>query len=97
MAGIPDQAVLGEVEAQVQREAKFDDAEVGSEVGRPGAKNADQLVSHLPGELRKLLVRERVQVGRAGDAGQDLGHQRISITGGGPSTIPIDNHIKKVS
>ena len=57
MAGVPDQAVLGEVEGQVQGQAELDHAEVAGEVGRPPAHDAYQLGSHLVGELIELRRR----------------------------------------
>ena len=67
VAGVPDQAVLGEVEGQVQRQAELDDAEVAGEVGRAAADDADQLGAHLRGELLELGVRQALQVGRRFD------------------------------
>ena len=52
MAGVPDQAVLGEIESQVQGEAQLDDAEVAGEVGGADAQDADQLVADFLSELR---------------------------------------------
>ena len=51
---------LREVERQMQCQAQLDDAEIDGEVGRADAKDADQLVADFLGELRQLLVRERV-------------------------------------
>ncbi len=64
VAGVPDQAVLAEVERHVQRQAKLDDAEVAGEVGRAAADDADQLVAHLARELLEFLLGQRLQVGR---------------------------------
>ena len=64
MAGVPDQAVLGEVEGQVQGQAELDDAQVAGEVSRAAADHADQLGAHLGGELLELGFRQRLQVGR---------------------------------
>ncbi len=41
MAGVPDQAVLSEVEGQVQGQAELDHAEVAGEVRRPPSHDAD--------------------------------------------------------
>ena len=59
VAGVPDQAVLGEVERQVQGQAELDDAEVAGEVRRAAADDADQLGAHLGGELLELGLRQR--------------------------------------
>ena len=63
VAGVPDQPIALEVEGEVQRQAKLDDAEVGGEVGRPDAEHANEFVAHLLGKLLELLVGERMQIG----------------------------------
>ena len=70
VAGVPDQAVLGEVERQVQGQAELDDAEVAGEVRRAAADDADELVAHLPGELLEVRLGERLEVGGRPDPGQ---------------------------
>ena len=77
MAGVPDEAVLGEVERQVQGQAQLDDAEVAGEVGRADAEDADQLVAHLLGELREFLVGELLQVRGRGDLRQEFAHEDV--------------------
>ena len=67
VAGVPDEAVLGEVEGQVQGEAEFDDAEVTGEVGGPRGHDPDEFVADLLRERLQLLVRELVQVRRGLD------------------------------
>ena len=61
--GVPDQPVARKIETQVQRQAQLDDAKVRGEVGRPDAEHAHQFVAHLLGQLVKLGVRERVEIG----------------------------------
>ena len=74
MAGVPDQAVLAEIEGQVQGQAQFDDAEVAGEMGRPNAQHAHQFVAHLLGELRQFRVAQSLQILRRRDLRQQSGH-----------------------
>ena len=72
VAGVPDQAVFGEVERLVQGDRQFDHAEVRREVGGPVGDDAAQPLPDLGGEPLQLGVREPVEVPRVGDAGQEL-------------------------
>ena len=47
VAGVPDEAVLGEIERQVQGQAQLDDAKVAGEVRRPDAEHAHQFIAHF--------------------------------------------------
>jgi hypothetical protein len=51
VAGVPNEAILAEVEFEMERQAQFDDAKVRREVSRPEAEHAYQLVAHLVAEL----------------------------------------------
>ena len=62
VAGVPDQAVLAEIEGQVQGEAQFDDAEIAGEVGRPNAQHTDQLVAHFLSQLYQLVIVQPVEI-----------------------------------
>ena len=63
VAGIPDDAVVAEVVAQVQREAEFDDAEVAREMGRADTEHPHEFVAHFLRQLRQFLIREGMQIG----------------------------------
>ena len=43
VARVPDQAVPGEIKAQMKRQAKLDDAQIAGEVSRPPADDIDEL------------------------------------------------------
>ena len=62
VAGVPDEAVLAEIEGQVQGQAQLDDAQVAGEVSGANAQHAHQLVAHLLGQLDQLLIAERLQI-----------------------------------
>ena len=70
MPGIPDEAVLAEIERQVQGQAKFDDAEIAGKVSGPNAEDAHQFVAHLLRQVGKLLLRQLVQIRRRLDLRQ---------------------------
>jgi hypothetical protein len=54
--GVPDQAIAFEIERQMQRQAKFNNAEIAGKMGRPQAEHADQLIAHFLGKLLQLLI-----------------------------------------
>ncbi len=60
MSGIPDQAVLGKVERQMEGQAELDHAKVTREVGGASADDADQLLAHLRRQPLEVLLGERV-------------------------------------
>src|SRR5262249_18850301 len=81
VAGVPDEAVAGEVKRQVQGQAQLDDAQVAGEVGRADAEDPDQLVPHLLGELGELVVAEFMQIRGRLDRRQDCAHALSSFAG----------------
>ena len=79
VARVPHQAVLREIEGQVQGQAELDDTEIAGEVSRPATDHAEQLGSHLGGELIELFLRQLLEIGRRPDPCQQrvrIHHQR---------------------
>jgi hypothetical protein len=74
VAGVPDEAVAGEVEGQVQGQAEFHDAEVAGEVGRTDAQHTHQFVTHFLGQLSQLLITQPLQISGASDTRQESAH-----------------------
>ena len=74
MAGVPDEAVAGEVEGQVQGQAELDHAEVRGEVSRADAEDADEFVAHFLGELGEFRFGELVEILRALNGWQQFAH-----------------------
>ena len=54
VARVPDQAIAGEIKAEVKRQAKLDDAKIAGEMCRPTTDDVDKLGPHLGGELLEL-------------------------------------------
>jgi hypothetical protein len=68
-------AYLRIVEQAVQRDRDLAGAEVGAEVPADLPHRVDQQLADLLGDLLQLVVGQRVQVLRAVDAIEELGHE----------------------
>ncbi len=62
VADVPEDLVARRVEQRVQRDRELAGAEVGAEVPADLADGVDDVLAHLLGELRELLLGEPVQV-----------------------------------
>ncbi len=61
MTGVPDQAILREVEDQMQCHAQFDHAQVAGEMGGAIFADVAQSLANLAGNLLQLRGIERPQ------------------------------------
>ncbi len=73
MADVPEDLVRRRVQQRVQGDGDLARAEVGAEVPADLPHRVDQQLAHLLGDLRELVIRERMQVLRAVDAVEE-GH-----------------------
>ena len=62
VADVPEDLVARGVQQRVQRDRQLAGAEVGAEVPADLADRVDDVLAHLLGELRELLLGEPVQV-----------------------------------
>jgi hypothetical protein len=74
VADVPEHLVLGGVEQRVDRHRDLAGAEVGAEVAADLADRVDDQLADLLRHLGELLVVEALQVRRAVDVVEELGH-----------------------
>ena len=77
MARVPDQAVAGKVERGMQGQSQLDHAQIRGKMGRSRGCQPAERLAHLAGQLRQLLLRESLQVGRRLNCREQLVHQRF--------------------
>ena len=64
VAGVPDQAISGEIEHLMQGDAQLDHAEIAGEVGRPVGHHVAQGLANLARQLDRLFLGEVPQIAR---------------------------------
>src|SRR5947209_12857726 len=79
MSDVPEDLVARRVEDRVQRDGQLAGAEVGAEVAADLADGVDDVLAHLLGDARELLVVEAVQVLRAVDGVQEAGAHDVRV------------------